>query len=257
MSNLVIRSYRPEDLPGIVELYESTPPKAPFFLRNREYFDYFISFPSVRDDSIFIATGEKGIEGIAIIAIVQKGYTVGRIIELWASEVIVEDALVQKAIEYCCDNGIDAVEINSPTFLDTGNTFKSWVRTNPEGVLMVKLLSLVPLLQALFDTTTLKKIGAGKGFLFECEDEIVEVKIGENEVSVGEGDKSQQDLDNILIRVSSKSLLRIVFGLTNPYIAFLTRRINIQGAKNIFRVMRMLRAIRVGQPWTVAIVDRR
>ncbi len=123
--------------------------------------------------------------------------------------------------------------------------------------MMAKPLSLVPLLQALFDTTTLRKIRAGKGFLLVCEDEIIEVKINETEANIAKRDKYWQDSDYIVVTASSKTLLEIVFGLTNPYIALLARRIKIQGIKNIFWVMKMFKAIRISQPWTVAIVDTR
>ena len=89
------------------------------------------------------------------------------------------------------------------------------------------------------------------------DDEMIEVKITEAEVSIIERDKSWEDSDStILIRVSSKTLLQMIFGLANPYIALLAGRVKIRGMKNILRVMKMLQTIRVRQPWTEGMVDR-
>jgi len=257
MSDLLIRGYRPEDLPDVVKLYDSSRVECPFFLRNKDYFEFFLSYPGVREDSVFVAVSEKGIEGIAIIAVAQKSYAVGKVIELWASEAKVENALLQKTIEYCRNGDIDSVEVSPPAFLDSKSIFAGWLKINRGGAMMVKPLSLVPLLQALLDTTAQRKIGAGKGFLFVCGDETIEVKTGETGVTVAESAKSQQDLGEIVVRADSKSLLGVVFGLTNPYMAFLTGQIKIQGIRNIFRTMRMLRAIRIDQPWAVATADIR
>ena len=257
MSNLVIRNYEPEDLPDVAKLYSSSQVKSPFFLRDKDYFDYFTSYPGVKEDRIFIAASERGVEGVAIIAIVQERYTLGKIIELWASEVATGDALVQKAVEYCRNNNIDGVEVKAPTFLDSGKTFANWQRIDQRGVMMIKLFSLVPLLQALFDTTALKKIGGGKGFLLVCDDETIDVKINKTEAKIVEGNESWQRSASIVVRFSSKTLLEIIFGSANQYIAFLSGRIKIKGIKNILRVMKMFKAIRISQPWTAAIVDTR
>lgn len=257
MSNLVIRNYRQEDLPAVIELYSSSQIKAPFIVRDKDSFDYFTSYPGVKTDSIFIAASEDKIEGVAILAIIQKRYNVGRIIELWATDATAQNALLQKAAEYCRNNDIDAVEVKAPTFLDSGKTFADWQRMDQREVMMAKPLSLVPLFQALLDTTTSAKIGDGKRFLLICDDETIEVEISQAEAKIIERDKSWQDKDGILVEVSSKTLLEMIFGRANPYLAFLSKRIKIRGIRNILPTIQMLKAIRIDQPWTVAIVDRR
>lgn len=258
MSSIVVRNYRDADLPSIVRLYGLDGIEAPYFLKDKNYISYFTSYPGVREDSIFVAASEHGIEGLAIIAIVQRSYTVGRIIELWARETAVVNALLQKAMEYCRDNSVDAVEISPPTFLDSGDTFADWLRIDQGGVLMAKPLSLLPLLQAVFNTEVAKEIKAGKGFLFVCDDEAIEVNISETEVNIFERAKLGEDSDDtILIKGSLKTLLQIVFGLTSPYMALLTGRLKTRGVRSIIRTMKMLRAIRINKSWTVAIVDER
>ena len=257
MSNLVIRNYKPEDLLDVVKLYSSSQVKSPFFLRDKDYFDYFTSYPGVKEDSIFIAASERGVEGVAIIAVVQESYTLGKIIELWANEVASGDALLQRSVEYCRDNNIDAVEVSPPTFLDWGKTFDGWQRIDRREVMMVKPLSFAPLLQVLFDATALRKIGIGKGFLFVCDDEAIEVKISKTGVKIAESDKSWRDSDSIVVKVSSRNLLEMIFSRANRYIALLTGRIKMRGIKNIPRVMKMFRVIRISQPWTKGIADSR
>lgn len=258
MSNVLIRNYRSQDLPEVVKLYKSSMVKAPFFFRDSNSFVYFTSYPGVKEDSIFIATSEDQIQGIAIVAIIKERYTLGKIIELWASEPAAGDSLLQKAVEYCRDNNIDAVEVSPPTFLDLDNTFAGWQRIDQRGVLMAKPLSLFPLLQALFSTEVPREINAENRFLFACDGETIEVKITESEVDIVERDEPGADSDNsILIRVSSKTLLETILGLTNPYIALISGRIKIRGITDIFRGMTMLRAIRLNKPWTVAIADDR
>ena len=254
---MVIRNYRQEDLSDVIKLYGSSQVKSPFFLRDKDYFDYFTSYPGVKEDSIFIAASEHRIEGVAVLAIIHKRYTAGRIIELWASEATAENALLQKAVKYCRNNNVDAIEVKAPTFLDSGKTFAGWQRIDQREVMMVKSLSLVPLLQALFDTMTLKRVGDGKGFLLVCGNETIEVKISKTEAKIVETDKSWRDSDSIVVKVSSKTLLEIIFSTANPYIAFLIGQVKIRGIRNILRVMKMFRVIRINQPWTVAIVDSR
>jgi len=258
MSSIVVRNYRDADLPSIVRLYDLDGIEAPYFLKDKNYISYFISHPGVRQDSIFVAASEHGIEGLAIIAIVQRSYTVGRIIELRAREVPVANALLQKAIEYCRDNSVDAVEISPPTSLDSDNTFADWLRMDQGGVLMAKPLSLLPLLQAVFNTEAGPEIKVRKSFLFACDTETVEVKITRTEVSIIERDKSWEGSDNtILIRVSLKTLLEMIFGLTKPCVALLTGRVKIRNIGSFIPAMMMLRAIRIKNPWTVAIADER
>ena len=99
MSELTIRDYRPEDYPDVIKLYNSTDAGGPFLTRDGQYFNYFLSYPGVRQDSIFVAASEDGVEGVAIIAINQdERYAIGKIVELWASGTAVGSALVQKAV---------------------------------------------------------------------------------------------------------------------------------------------------------------
>jgi len=257
MYELVIRRYRPEDYSDVIKLYNSTGTGSPFLARDGQYFNYFLSHPGVRQDSIFVAASEDGVEGVSIIAINQdERYTIGKIIELWASGTVVGSALVQKAVEYCCDKGVDRLEVSPPAFLDSGKTFAGWQKISQRGVFMVKPLSLKPLLKALFDVTALKRIGPGKGFAFVCGNETIRVKITGTSVNI-EDNKSPWDGSHIMVRVSPQTLLELIFGSANPYIALLTGRIKIRPLRSTSRALEILRAIRISQAWSLAIVDSR
>ena len=114
-------------------------------------------------------------------------------------------------MEYCQANNVDAVEVGRPTFLDLDNTSADWQKKDLREVMMVKPLSLIPLLQVLFDTITLRKGRYKKGFLFVCEDEIIEVNINDTGATVVEVDEWLHNLDHIVVRASSSILLEIIF----------------------------------------------
>lgn len=257
MHESTIRNYCPDDCPNVIKLYSSACVDGPYFFRDGQYFNYFLSYPGVRGDSVFVAESKHGIEGIAVIAINQdERYTTAKIIELWASKAGVGSALVQKAEEYCCDKDVDRLEISPPVLLDSSKTFNGWQKISQRAVFMAKPLSLIHLLGALFDTVALRRIGPGKGFLFMCDDETIRVEMSGTRVNI-EGNKSRLDCNDIMVRVSPQTLLKLIFGATDPYLALLTNRINIRPLKNISRALKMLRAIRISQPWSLAIVDRR
>ena len=258
MPSLVVRNYKPQDLPDISRLYASSQPEAPFFLRDKDYFDYFTSHPGVREDSVFVAASEVGVEGVAIIAVVHEKYTLGRIIELWANGGAAGKALLERAVAYCRDNNIDAVELSSPALPDLGSLSADWWPIDRGGRLMAKPLSLVPLLRALVNTPSVSKIGMGRRFLFVCQSETIDMKITESGGSVTRGDPSRRGLENAAnVRLSPTTLLGVLSGSLSPYVAFLTRRIKIRGIRNAFLVMNLLKAMRIDHPWLVAIADAR
>lgn len=257
MYELTIRHYRPEDYSDVIKLYNSTGTGGPFLARDGQYFNYFLSHPGVRPDSIFVAASEDRVEGLSIIAINQdERYTIGKIVELWASGTAVGSALVQKAVEYCCDKDVDRLEVSPPAFLDSSKTFAGWQKISQREVLMIKPFSLKPLLEALFDVTMLKRIGSGKGFVFVCDDETIRIKISGTSVNI-EGNKSLWNCSDIMVRVSPQTLLELIFGSSNPYIALLTGRIKIRPLRSTSRALKILRAIRISQAWSLAIVDSR
>ncbi len=257
MSKLTIRNYRPEDYSDVIKLYDATDAGGPFLARDGQYFNYFLSYPGVRQDSTFVAVSEDGVEGVAIIAINQdRRYTTGKIIELWASEAAIGNALVQKAVEYCDDQSADKLEVCPPAFLDTGNTFAGWQKTSQREVLMAKLLSPKLLLEAIFDDTTMSRIGSGKEFVFVCENEIIKPETSKIKAET-KGGESQPNRSNITVSASPQTWLEIIFNSTSPGTALLTRRIKIRPLKSLCRALKMLLATRISRDWSLAIVDRR
>jgi len=177
---------------------------------------------------------------------------------LWAVKTAVAGELLQRATEYCQDNNIDLLKVSPPTFLDLDNIFSSWLRVDQTDALMAKPLSLAPLLQATLGVAGDKIENVGKSFLFLDDDEAIEFKIDEAGVKVTSIDRSTAaPMNSIVVRLSSGNLIKIIFGIANPYISFLTGQIKIQGIRNITRALKLLQIIRMNQPWTVAIADDR
>lgn len=255
MSDLTVRPYRPEDLTGVMALYSSSGMHPPHIVRDRAHFDYLLSHPGVKADGAFVAVAEAGIEGLAIVAIVHKAYSVGKIIELWASGAAAEDALLQRAVEYCVEKKVGSIEVKAPTFLNLDRS-PGWCRADWREVLMAKPLSVLPLLRGLCDSRTLERIGAGKGFLLVCGDETIQMDMGEREASIVSRDKGWRAAGDIVVEMSPQTLLQLVFSPVNAYVVYLRGQIKIRGLSNVPRVMKMLRAVRAGRPWTEAMVDR-
>ncbi len=257
MPDRAIRNYTPEDLAAVVELYRSCPAKSPSFPRDGDYFTYFLAHPGVREDSVFVATAGGSIEGVAVLAVIHQGYTRGRVIELWAGEVGVASALLQRIEDYCHNHKIDVIEVKVPPFLDMGKTFTNWHGINPNEVLMVKPLSLAPLLHAVFSAPELRKISDGKDFYFISGDETVEVKVSQGEARVRVTNKFQPGPGSVVVKASSSTLVKLIFTKANPYLALLTGQIRIGRIRDTSLVLKILRTIKINQPWMVAIADAR
>jgi hypothetical protein len=258
MPEVVVRKLKPQDRRGISRLYASSQPDAPFFRRDEDYFDYFSTHPDVREDSIFVAASQNGIEGVAIMAVVCEKYALGRIIELRAGGAAAGKALLTRAVDYCRDNHIDAVELSSPVLTDMANLPAGWWPIDRGGRLMAKPLSLAPLLRALAGTPAVGEIGIGRRFLFLCREEAISLRITESGSSVTRRNPSRPGPKNaVTVRLSPATLLGVLSGSLSPYLALVTGRIKVRGIRNTFLVMKLFKAIRINRPWLVAMADAR
>lgn len=256
MSDLVIRNYKEEDLVAVLRLYDSTSSLSPLFERNADYFKHFLSYPGVDYRSIFLAEGEKGVEGVEVISIVEKeGVTEGHVIELWAQAPKTMDVLLKEAAHYCSSKGVDILFVAPPMHLIWDKAFDDWFRLPEKAVMMAKPLLAFPLLQALLTCNmgVVEKSCAGS-FVFIIDGESVRVKISQDSISITLDDNSQQNL-SIELKMSLKTLAENAFGLTNPYIAWLTGRVKVRSLRHAFRALKLLQAIRIDAPWTVELVD--
>jgi hypothetical protein len=254
LSDTVVRNYMEVDVEGIISLYNSNPMKGPSFIRNESFLRYFIGYPGVLEDGIFVAQKDGEIEAIAIVSISDKeDLREGKIIELRAKNASIIDLLLQKVLQYCRDKGADMVSVRPLTQEGTDEIFDGWIKVAP-AIMMAKPLSILPILKPLLDTDLVRKYYAGRGLIFILDEEIIGVEVSSNGVQIGEVDRTLQD-SAIEVTMSSKTALEIIFGWTNPYIAYLARKIKIRTRKNAPKVLRLLHSIRIEAPWHVALVD--
>ena len=255
MPDLIVRNYTEEDIPSIVGLYNSSRVGSPHFVRDESYFKHFTNYPGVSPQSIFVAARGDSILGVLIASVSERdGYKEGKAIEVWAEEDTIVEALLQRAVHYCENESIDMLYVRLPARLAQSQAFAEWTNIGQEGVTMVKALDPLPLLRALYNGRV-RNLCQGKNFLFVLDDKAIEMKPYQDSVDVAEANTESLTDGYIKVTMSSRTFLEVVFGLISPYLAYLTGRIKIQGIRNTFTVLKLLRAIRVDIPWSIALVD--
>lgn len=248
-----MRNYHEDDIKGLIDLYNSSPIKGAYFVRNESFLRHFIRYPGV-EDGILVAEKDGGIEGIAIVSMGdKKDLNEGKIVELRAKNASTTGLLIQKALQYCRDKGADIVFVRPPIHEDTGKVFDSWIKVD-SGVMMLKPLSLLPLLKALLDAELVKKNYIGKSLVFILDEELIGVEVAADGVQIGQLNGTFRK-SAIVVAMSSKTALEILFGWTSPYTAYLARRLKIRGLGNVLGVLRLLCSLRIKAPWNVALID--
>ena len=253
MHNTTIRHYNEnDDLDAIINLYKSAPS---FFPRDENIFRHFTNFPGVQEDGIFVVLTGEVIDGIAIVSIVEKDNIIeGKIIELLANSTLSMDLLVQKVEEYCRNKGADIIFLRPMIKCDVGEQcLKGWVEDD-SSVMMVKPISILPILQFLLDGDMVKKFYAAPNISFVFNDAKIEVKVTADSLYVMHPIAKNTNSD-VLIKMNPKTFLEIIFGLINPYIAYLTGNVKIHGTKNIFNVLKLLKCLKTKMNQSIAIVD--
>ena len=253
MSDVVVRNYTEDDLESVINLYTSAPVKGPFFERNESLLKHFMRYPGV-EDGILVAEEGGDIQGIAIVSISRKEDLIeSRIIELRAKDTSTTGLLVQEVVQYCRNRGVDIVSVRPPILEGTDKILDGWIKVDT-GVMMAKPLSILPILNALLDTDFVKSHYMSKSFEFILDEEIIRVQVTDNGVLTTGMDMVQRNSD-VLVQMSLKTFLEIVFGWTNPYVAYVARRIRVQGLQNAPGILKLLHSVRIGARWNVAIVD--
>lgn len=252
---MLVRNYREEDdLERVLSLYDSNPRSFPVLTRDRDFFKHFTTYPGVEPGGIFISESDGKINGVVIVAInEEEGLREGQITELWVASDLAAKMLSEKAFEYCCDKSADIVSARPLMNDDIGKIFSGWLKIE-SGVMMVKPLCLTPLIEALVGSRNIiKKSLLGKRLVIVFEEEIIEINAVIETVSVSRLDEIPPHSD-ILVRISARTFLEIIFGLTNPWAAYLRGRVKIKGIGNVSSVLRFLSSIKIGAP-QAALVD--
>lgn len=250
-SKLIVRTYRQEDLPYLIGLYNHTLVGSPHFIRNENFLRYFMHYPGVDEDSIFVVSVNDEITGFAILSITTEegGLRQGDIIELQAKDVSSMHSLIQATLNYCNGKDVDTIVVVPPLLPVAKVALKDWLKLET-GVMMVKTLPLSSLLQALFFNeemrARIRNSYGGKKIVFHIGEEIVEV---------GDIDSEPEEAA-ILVIMSPQTFLKIIFGKVNPYVAYLTRRIRVRGVRNTFPILKLLCAMKLPTPLYVSLADR-
>ena len=253
MDNTTIRNYSEEDdLEGILNLYRAT---NTFFSRDMKFFRHFINFPGVQNDGIFVALRKGVVDGITIVSIDEKEDIVeGKIIELWAKNILSMSMLIQRAEEYCCNKGADIIFLK-PT-MDSSmidQVLNGWVKDDA-GVIMAKPLSILPILNVLLDIDQVKRFYTGKVLLFIFGDETLEVQVTHESLCISYPIAEITNSD-VLVKMDPKTFLGIIFASINPFVAYLTGKIRIRGVKNVFKILKLLNSFKTTTCRNVALVD--
>ena len=246
-SKLIVRTYKQEDLPHLIELYNHNLAGSPYFIRDEKILKHFMRCPGVSKDSVFVASVNNQITGLAILSITTEESRLrqGNILELQTKDASSMHALIQATLNYCNGKDLDMV-VGAPPRGPLANTaFKDWLKLEP-GVMMAKTLSSSSLLQTLLSKEEIRNSRAGKKIVFHIGEEIVEL-----------GDINGKTKEPaILVTMSPQTFHKIIFGQVSPYVAYLTRRIRVKGLRNTLSILKLLHRMKLPTPLYLSPVDR-
>lgn len=258
LSNLIIRDYRQEDLPRVLELYDYALAQSPHFARYERLLEHLIGYSEAREGRIFVATDNEEITGWAIVSIEvgEWGLRFGNIAELEAKDVSSMNALVQACQAYSTGKNVDAIITVSPPRIPPNIVLNDWLPFET-GVMMGRILSIYSLLQVLLRTheKEMRKHFAGKRFEFRVDGEFVEIESTAEKVEIGES-PHQPKRNSIELTMSPEVLLEVIFGGTNLLMSCFTGKVKVRGIRNIPSALKLLRMLRITNYVYVSNADR-
>ena len=255
-SKVVIQTYRPEHLPGILRLYNYTLAGTVHFLRNQDFLKYTMQHPNVIENSIFVATTNNEITGFAILSVSSEYAKLGTIIEFQARDTLSMATLVKTAEQYCIDNDLYRLVVVPPPSLPKCSLLKEWTRIQPgTGTMIAKAVSLVSLLRSVLCKIELQKSFCGKLIILHIGDEIINIKVTPNNVLVSEND-FVSGKNVIRINLSPKLFVRIIFHKANLLFALLTGKIRVNGIQKIPSTLKLLNMLKLINSVYVSMADR-
>lgn len=251
-----VRIFKLEDMPDVIKLYDQSQATNPHFVRDENFLSYFIHYPGAEEDSIFVASVNEEITGLAILSITTEkgGFRQGKIIELQAKDVSSANVLIQRCLNYCNSKNVDMIVVVPPPWLEEAMTLKDWLRFET-GVMMVKTLSILSLLQSLLSSEKIRNAYAGERIGFKIGDEVIEIKKTSKLAEVSDIANRKPEEITVWVIMSPITFLQIIFGQVNPYIAYLTRRIKVKGVLCALPVLKLLRVMKLSAPIYVSLAD--
>ncbi len=214
-----------------------------------------MDYPGVDEESIFIAQTKDEITGFAVVSIIEEaGLRQGKILEMQVKDASTMSALTHEALGYCKSKNVDTVIVVPPPLEAADEILKDWVKFET-GVMMTKTLSVSSLIQALFSGAEIRNSCVNRRIVFHVGDDIVEVKVNPNLVEVSTLNREPEKTD-MLVSLSSQTLLKIVFCSANPYLAYLTRKVKVRAMRNTLPILKLLDMMKITVPLHVSLVDR-
>jgi hypothetical protein len=255
LSDSTVRNFRQGDLPFLKRLYKNVSTKSFHFVRDESFLRYFMDYPGVDKQGIFVVQGTNEITGFAIVSVTEEmGLRQGKILELQVNDAFSMRALIRVALDYCKHRDVDTVMVVPPLLEEPNEILKDWIKFET-GVMMTRILSVPSVLKALLSSEEIRNSYAKLRIVFHVGDEIVEAKITPELVEVNPLDSEPEEAD-LLVRLSFQTLLKIVFHRANPYLGYLTGRIRVRVMRNTLRLLKLLNMMRLTTPLHVSLLDR-
>lgn len=255
-SSPFVRDFQQIDSKHLIGLYDRSLAENVHFIRKEHFLKYFMQFPGVNGDSVFVAEMNGDITGLAIVSVTTEigGLRQGSIIELLARDLLSMRALIRAAVDFCNLKDVDLIVAVPPPLPGADVIFEDWSKFET-NVMMTTILSLSSLLQPLLSSEKIRTVYARKKVVFQVGRETVEARIGSRTIEIGKIKGELRHAD-ILVSASPQSFLRIIFGQLNPYVAYLSRRIRIRGVKNALPMLKLLRMMQLTKPFYTSLADR-
>ncbi len=241
---MIVRKFKNEDVQKIRDLCDHILVKSPHFIRDESFINYSVRSPSVSQDGILIAEANNQIVGFAVISIVEENWVrggsliVGSVVELQCMDSHSFLSLIQAVEKYCASKNVDTIVVpHTPFLASISMLLKEWLKVE-KGVMMVKPVSFLPLLQLLLRD---KKVIQGKTIALCIDDETIQV-IAEKVQVMGFDDFKRSDIQ---ISLSSKTLIGVMFNQLSPLFSWLSGKIRIKHITNVPLALKVLNELKL------------
>ena len=250
-----IRKYKESDLKSVTKLYENMMSEYVHLPLDEKFIKYFMEYPGVYEDGILTAERAGEVVGFEIISILsQMNIKVGNILTFLANDIHSAELLLESAENYCIVQDVDLMMAAPLPHLTATFDIKEWNRFVP-SVLIAKGITLVPLLEAILSRRKdLKRVFGSRTVLLSLEDETIQISIKQDELEVKEIDQETKNPSKLV--TDKETLLNIIFGQTNPFVAYLRGKLLIRNRKDVIMILRFLRKMKFKDSIFTSLGDR-
>jgi hypothetical protein len=249
---LVVREFKASDAQRIQSLFKHTLAENGYFIRDESFIKYSMEFPEVSDDGIFIAEANNQVVGFAVVSFVQEKWgKVGVVLELQCVDSSSFSDLIQTLTKYCASKNADAMAVYPHPSTWVSTVLRGWEKVE-HGVMLVKPVSLSPLLQELLLQEKTRKISQGKTITFYIDGEAI--KITDEKIQTTEVNDLAKG--GVIISLSSKTFVGILLNQLSPLLSWLKGKIKIKGITNIALALKLLNELKLKDFMYVSLADR-